>query len=148
MPFLSLGSSYGCCSSFGEGTGPIHFAYPACNGLEYRLNDCVNQTASCSHYEDWSVYCRIGGSFELIDYIIQHNIELVLKTFLTAISSKGLQTILSLDGPKPLEVQLSHTQYGYAQVFYSGAWVPVADSRGTWGVANSKVVCRQLGYNG
>ena len=78
MSFLTLGSSYHCCSSFGEGTGPIHFTNPVCNGSEHRLNDCVNQASSCGHHEDWSVYCRIGGSFELIDYIIQHNIELVI----------------------------------------------------------------------
>ena len=53
-----------------------------------------------------------------------------------------------LDGPQPLEVKLSSTRYGYARVFLSGVWVPIADSRGTWGVDNSEVVCRQLGYNG
>ena len=54
-----------------------------------------------------------------------------------------------LDGPHPLEVRLSSNSYnGYAQVFLSGVWVPIADSWGTWGVDNSEVVCRQLGYNG
>ena len=53
-----------------------------------------------------------------------------------------------VDGPQPLEVQLSYTNYGYAQVFLSGVWVPIADSWGTWTMDNSKVVCRQLGYNG
>ena len=62
-PFLIIDSYVSCCTRFGPGTGPIHFASPACNGSEYRLTDCPNQRPTCSHYKDWSIYCRISECY-------------------------------------------------------------------------------------
>lgn len=62
MYVCTLGVDYTCCAGFGQGTGPIHFRYPLCNGLEHRLSDCPynTNTVGDGHYEDWGVYCYTG----------------------------------------------------------------------------------------
>ena len=61
MITCSTDTSHGCCSSvFGRGTGPIHIEVLDCSGSEYGVAECGTSTSSCSHNEDWRVYCRIG----------------------------------------------------------------------------------------
>ena len=44
---------------FGQGTGPIHFAYVRCQGDEESLFDCYYSTSFyCGHYEDAGVICQ------------------------------------------------------------------------------------------
>ena len=44
---------------FGQGTGPIHFAYVCCQGDEESLFDCsYSINFYCGHYEDAGVICQ------------------------------------------------------------------------------------------
>ena len=52
-----------------------------------------------------------------------------------------------LVGPDSEDVRLTSTHFGRVDVFLSGVWVPVANSRGTWRLESSQVVCRELGYS-
>ena len=54
----------------------------------------------------------------------------------------------ALDGPEDGDVRLRYAYSGYVEAFISGSWQPIGNSGGTWTVANSEVVCRELGYNG
>ena len=52
------------------------------------------------------------------------------------------------DGPETGDVRLMYGTYGRVDTFLSGIWVPVTDSLRSWTHQNSKIVCRELGYNG
>ena len=44
---------------FGQGTGPIHFAYVGCSGDEDSIFDCYySRNFYCGHYEDAGVICQ------------------------------------------------------------------------------------------
>ena len=52
-----------------------------------------------------------------------------------------------IDGPEAGDVHLDGRDYGRVETFVSGSWQPVGNGGYTWSVANSEVVCRELGYN-
>ena len=53
----------------------------------------------------------------------------------------------NIEGPHSEDVRLNRTTNGRVDVFLSGVWVPVANSRGTWQLESSQIVCRELGYS-
>ena len=57
-------------------------------------------------------------------------------------------SILTIDGPEAGDIRLDGGYDGYVEAFVSGSWQPVGNGGYTWSVANSEVVCRELGYNG
>ena len=52
------------------------------------------------------------------------------------------------DGPNTGDIDLFAWYYGRVEVFLSDNWFPVTDTSMSWTLENSKVVCRELGYNG
>ena len=62
MGFSSLGAIEHTNAAFGQGTGLIMLDNVQCNGLEYRLFDCVNNlvNTNCGHHQDAGVVCVRG----------------------------------------------------------------------------------------
>ena len=75
-------------SSFGQGTGPIHFDNVHCFGNETRLSQCPHLTThDCVHIEDAGVICQ-GNSLACINYVLEY-----LPVYLTALYFfRGLQS--------------------------------------------------------
>ena len=51
------------------------------------------------------------------------------------------------DGQDPWDIRLNGGSSGELQVYLSEQWQPVANSYSTWMSNNSRVVCRELGFD-
>ena len=68
-------------------------------------------------------------------------------TTLTFIYVTTAHLFITIEGPRSEDVRLTSRRSGCVDVFLSEVWVPVANSRGTWQLESSQVVCRELGYS-
>ena len=55
-------TGYYITSQFGEGAGPIHMDYVACNGTEFGLLKCryITHNYGCTHRYDVGIHCEPG----------------------------------------------------------------------------------------
>ncbi|CAI8023561.1 Scavenger receptor cysteine-rich domain superfamily protein [Geodia barretti] len=114
-----------------------------CRQLGYSVQD-VRQSC-CSVFGEGTgpiqmeyPYCG-GGEFRLID--CDYNRDL----FQTGYShSNDWGVFCSIDGQDPWDIRLYG---GKLQVYLSEQWQPVANSYSTWTSNNSRVVCRELGFD-
>jgi hypothetical protein len=87
-------------------------------------------------------YCR-GGEFRLID--CDYNRDVFQTRFYS--HSDDWNVFCSIDGQDPWDIRLNWGNSGELQVYLSEQWQPVANSSSTWTSNNSKVVCRELGFD-
>ena len=120
----------GCCGTFGRGGGPIYLTYVSCTGSEFNLLDCIssNDTSIDTHSQDVGVQCQPGnqicGTKPLFTKVM----------YSPALCQDG--EVRLVEGRREWE--------GRLEVCLSQRWGTVSSDG--WTVAESQVVCRDLGY--
>jgi deleted-in-malignant-brain-tumors protein 1 len=83
-----------------------------------------------------------GGEFRLIDCDYNRDVSQTRYSH-----SNDWGVFCSIDGQDPWDIRLNGGSNGQLQVYLSEQWQPVANSYSTWTSNNSRVVCRELGFD-
>ena len=120
-------------SGFTNGVGQIWLDDVHCRGTETRLIDCLASplgSHNCEHIEDAGVRC----SPTCMCYM---RITICHMIFCTCLASTCLQGSVRLRGGTATQ--------GRVEICNNNVWGTVCDD--SWGTADARVVCRQLGYS-
>ncbi len=131
MNILLSGASALYSANFGQGVGPIVLSNLQCTGSESRLDSCHSGTISCDHSEDAGVRCLQRTGWFLLTI---HQSTLYKQSLIDCIH--GDVRLGTINNPL----------HGRVEVCYDGVWGTVC--RRGWDSADSRVVCRQLGFTG
>ena len=109
-----------------------------CSGNETEVWDCSykisDEGQNCGQHNDASVFCMSRfKQIQIIDAVYLLNLSL------------GNTTVYSNCSDGDIRLVGGNTDNeGNVQICYNNAWGSVCDDY--WGIADSNVVCRQLGY--
>ena len=98
------------------------------------------------HYTHFSISDKHLITIYTPAYKLLHRL-LYLHFFCHATTAHLCMHVPLSEGHSSEDVRLTSTTNGRVEVFLSGVWVAVANSRGTWQLNSSQVVCRELGYS-
>ena len=124
-------------SFFGRGDSVVFLDYVACTGTESRLIDCPARSSVASycslHYYDAGVTCIGRLSVICINFMT-----------LQCAHAERDNSSMCIDGTIRLMGGVTKRE-GRVEICHQHQWGSICDNG--WGVSDSQVVCRQLGFH-
>ncbi len=128
----------GSASTFGPGTGPIHFNDLGCTGTEDSLFSCPSAiNHNCIHAEDAAIRCQPRGKCIIHNAVYDSSRQLLTYCCFCLLGICDDGQIRLSGGSTELE--------GRVEICFNETWGTVCDV--FWSSNDANVVCSELGFS-